>query len=304
MVRLVRKRGISAALLSAGFLGVLPILAKQAYAGGFSPLAVVTLRTGIAAALLLLVLLLFDRKAFSIYSIGLVGCILAGAINGVGSILYYTGLQRLDASLSQLLYSFYPLFMTVWLLIDRQRINPTTILRLLIAMPGVYLLLTTGQKNVDLVGAGLVLGSSLLYALHIVINQRILYDVPPQTVTLYTLLAMGVTVFAAYLIFEPSPESLLRVSRPVIWMGLLTFLSRIALFTGVKHLGSLQTSIVGIAEVLVSVIAAHFWLGEQLSSWQWVGAGFMIASLLLIIVDTKPAEKYHAGRWLAWLTPG
>ena len=181
-----RSKGIQAALASALFLGLAPIFGKQAMFLGFTPLAVVALRTGIAVLLLVGLMAIFQRPFFYIYPVGLVGCLLAGFFNGVGSILYYSGLNRLDASIGQLIYSFYPLFLALWLLLDRQPIHRVTLFRLTVALPGVYLLISSGQRPVDLVGALMMAGSAIFYALHLLINQRILYEVPAPTVTLYT----------------------------------------------------------------------------------------------------------------------
>ena len=121
--------GISAALASALFLGLTPIFGKQALIAGFSPLAVVTLRTGMATTLLIVVMAVFRRGFFYIYPVGLVGCVLAGFLNGLGSILYYTALNRLDASIAHLIYSFYPLFVALLQHMDSQPINRLTFFR-------------------------------------------------------------------------------------------------------------------------------------------------------------------------------
>ncbi len=131
--------------------------------------------------LLLGLMAIFQRPFFYIYPVGLVGCLLAGFINGMGSILFYTGLSRIDASIGQLIYSFYPLFLALWLLLDRQPIHLVTALRLALALPGVFLLVSSGEKPVDLWGALMMAGAAILYALHLLINQRILFEVPaPQ----------------------------------------------------------------------------------------------------------------------------
>ena len=136
-----RAKAIASALSSALFLGLTPIFGKQSILLGFTPLAVVAIRTTIAALLFFLFLIVFKKAFFYIYPLGLAGCMLAGFINGLGSILYYSGLSRIDAGIGQLLYSFYPLFMAFWLLVDRQSISKVTILRLLLSLPGVFLLL-------------------------------------------------------------------------------------------------------------------------------------------------------------------
>ncbi|MBE0696882.1 MAG: DMT family transporter, partial [Anaerolineaceae bacterium] len=184
-------KGVHAALASALFLGVVPIFGKLAMGLGFSPLAVISVRTTGAALFMLILMSVQMRSFFFIYPVGLIGCLLAGLMNGLGSILYYTALNRLDAGVGHMLYSFYPFFVALWLLLDRQPVTRITLLRLLISIPAVILLIFPGKTGIDPPGALMMLGSAVLYALHMIINQRILYEAPAPTVTLYTLLAMA-----------------------------------------------------------------------------------------------------------------
>lgn len=298
-----RRKGIYAAAASALFLGVLPVFGKQAIIFGFSPLAVVTLRTGIAAFLLVIIMAIFKRQFFYIFPVGLAGCLLAGLVNGLGSIAYYTSLTRLDASVGQLIYSFYPLFLALWLLLDRQTISKMTVFRLLISVPGIYLLLAKGTHQVDLLGAGLMLIGTIMYALHLLINQRVLFEVPAPTVTLYTLISMATTVFVAYLLFDRSFPPATAAWWPIITMGTITFLSRLSLFLGVKNLGGMQTALLGLGELLVTVIFANLWLGERLTVMQWAGAGLIAISVVMVGFDKlTPDKRYNAGI-LSWLNP-
>jgi len=135
------------------------------------------------------------------------------------------------------------------------------------------------------------------------INQRILYEAPAPTVTLYTLLAMAATVNAAFFLSNtrlPAPSMLWW---PILAMGLITFFSRLALFMGIKHLGGLQTALLGLAELFVTVALAHVWLGERLSGTQWLGAFFLSVSLIMVGIDKITPHKRSTTGWLAWLNP-
>ncbi|MGW8249197.1 MAG: EamA family transporter, partial [Anaerolineales bacterium] len=230
-----RALGIYAAISSAIFLGMTPIFGKQAILYGASPLAVVATRTLLAFVLLMLVMRLFYRQHLYIYPAGLLGCLLAGAINGIGSIFYYSSLGRIEAGVGQLLYSLYPLFLVLWLSLDHQLPGRLTIIRLILALCAVYLLVGIDNSSTDIIGVLEMLIASALYALHIPINQRVLYDMPAPTVTLYTLLAMSIVVTPAFLL---SPNAALPVYLPVwmpiIGLTLVTFFSRVTLFLGVK----------------------------------------------------------------------
>ncbi len=299
----LRDQGILSAVASAVFLGLSPIFGKQAILLGFSPLAVVAIRTSLALLLLSLFLILFKRNFFYIYPLGLAGCLVAGFINGVGSIFYYTSLARLDAGIGQLLYSLYPLFMVFWLLLDRQIVSRITIIRLLLILPGVYLLLDYSHNNIDYIGALFMIIAAMLYALHLLINQRVLYEVPAPTVTFYTLLSMSITVVLAFLLFNPSLPANDTYWWPLLVLALITFLSRVTLFFGVKHLGGIQTALLGLGEILVTVVVSQLYLGERFTSVQWIGALIILFNLVLVIFD-KPLLRNQTGKgFLHWLNP-
>ena len=149
----------------------------------------------------------------------------------------------------------------------------------------------------------MMLGASLLYALHLPINQRVLYDMPAQTVTFYTLLAMSGVVIPAYLLSGESIFASLQVAwGSVFALGLVTFFSRLALFLGVKHLGGMQAALLGLSELLVTLVFSHLWLAERLTVTQWSGVILLIVSLSLVAREKIPIQRLKT-RWLRWLRP-
>lgn len=299
-----RSTGINAAIFSALFLGLAPVFGKAAMGPGqFSPLAVVALRTSMAALLLVLIIAAFKRRILYIYPAGLLGCLLAGTVNGVGSIFYYVGLNRLNASIAQMLYALYPFFVALWLQLDKQAPSKLTGLRIIIASVSAFFLTRIHTGYLDWGGVASMIVAAALYALHLPINQRVLYDVPAPTVTVYTLLAMSLVVVPAYLIFDRSVPS-----GPAPWLAILgltavTFFSRLLLFLGVKHIGGMQTALLGLGELLVAILFSHLLLGERLTSWQWVGAAGLSVSLLLAWFESPPAKPVHPHGMLGWLQP-
>jgi drug/metabolite transporter (DMT)-like permease len=296
-------KGIEAALASAIFLGLAPVFGKQAITLGFSPLAVVAFRTSLAAGLLLIIVAIFRRPFLFIYPAGLLGCALAGILNGIGSLFYYFALERLSVSMGQLLYSLYPLFLVIWLVIDHQPPSRLTYLRIIFSLLGITLLTLTSSVKVDWIGVMLMLGASIMYAIHLPINQRVLYDIPAPTVTLYTLLAMSLVVVPAYLLFDRHLPAIGTPWMPIFALSLVTFFSRLMLFMGIKNLGGLQTALLGLSELFVSITISHFWLRESLNLIQWIGAALLGVSLLLIAFEKIQSEKSRARGLLSWLRP-
>jgi drug/metabolite transporter (DMT)-like permease len=295
--------GILAAAGSAFFLGLTPIFGKIALQFGFSPLFIVTFRSILATILVFLFLLIIDRSYLRIYSLGLFGCAIAGFINGIGSILFYSALSFLDASIGQLLYSFYPLMVAFWLLLDRQPITRLTILRLFISIMGAFLLISASTQKVSIQGAAMMIGAAALYGLHLIINQKVLYEAPTPTVTFYTLLSMSATVSLAYIVFDFNIPPVSPILWPVIMLGIITAVSRVTLFLGIKNLGGMQTALLGLGELLVTVLTAQIFLNEMLSPLQWVGAILLIVSLILVGFDKLPPQKRRIKGMLSWLSP-
>ena len=296
------KAGITAAFSSALFLGFAPVFGKLAITQGFSPFAVVALRTGFAAGILLLVIGVFYRQYLYIFPVGLAGCILAGSINGLGSLLYYLALERLNASVGQLLYSLYPFFVAIWLTLDHQPPSRLTFFRIGLAAIAVFFLTRMPDQSVDLTGVFLMIGASILYAMHLPINQRVLFEVPAPTVALYTLLSMSAVVIPAYLLFDRAWPAINTPWLPVLGLTFVTISSRIALFLGVKKIGGMQTALLGLAELLIAILFSNIWLGENLSPIQWLGALGLGLSLLLVMFD-PPQPPAYSGKtgWLSWI---
>jgi len=300
----VRTTGINAAFFSAIFLGLAPVFGKAALsADKFTPYAVVALRTGMAALLLLLLMVAFKRQFLYIYPAGLLGCAVAGIINGVGSIFYYIGLSRLNASVAQMLYSLYPFFVAIWLKLDHQPASKLTVFRIALACLSAILLTWAGAGTIDLLGVVFMLIAAAFYAVHIPINQRVLFDVPAPTVTLYTLISMSAVVIPTYFIFDRSLPPANAPWLPVFGLTAVTFFSRLTLFLGVKHIGGMQTALLGLGELLVAVFFSHIFLKETLTSFQWAGMAGLAISLLLVWFEKPASHSIHTHGLLSWLQP-
>jgi drug/metabolite transporter (DMT)-like permease len=280
--------GISITLLSCLLSGLAPILGKLAYQAGVDPITLVSLRTALAAGLLWLFYLLFWRRYIAINWHNLAGCVGMGVANGLGSLLYYGGLSRTDASLAHLLYSMYPFWVFIFLSAAGHTISSLSIVRLGLALVSVFLLTWQGGGLAEPLGVTLMIGAGALYGFHLVLGQWTLVDVDPRTVTLYGLTTMTVVVGIPYLLQGGTAEPVSTEGWTTILLVAIfpTALARLLVFAGIRRIGGAQTALLGIAEPLVAVVLAFALLGERFSPQQWIGAALFLVSVLLIQRDT------------------
>lgn len=261
-----------------------PIFGKLAINAEADPFSVAAIRTLIAVGLLWLVYGLFFRKYIFIYPAGLMGCIVIGVINGIGSLFYYGGLDLLDASLVQLINGMYLPLAVLISRIGGQKADRRTMFRVFLATIALMMITGFSTTGVNLSGVGFMLGSALMFAGTLILSQYVLYEMPAPTATLYILTTMGIIVSMVWLaVSEPMTAAVLTAALPPIFiLGVTTALSRLAMFAGVKFLGGMQTAVLAIAEIAVALILAFIILGESLTGLQWVGVALLFFSIMLI----------------------
>jgi drug/metabolite transporter (DMT)-like permease len=282
--------GVSAALLAAIFLGWAPIFGKLAYDTGMTALTVVAVRTLLAAGLLWAFFLVFWRDYILVTTRELAGCIAVGAVNGVGSLFYYTALSRIDASLVSLINTTYPLWVVVFLAASGQPLSRFTAISLLLAGSGVALISQAPGATTDTLGVMLMLVAAAAYGWHLVLGQWVVADTNPRSVALYVLTTMAVVVGLARLV-RPAPVEPITMAgwQAVASLGLATALSRLFMFLGLGRLGGIQTALLGLTELFVTLLVAFLLLSERLTPLQWLGGVLLISAGLVVRRDSRPA---------------
>jgi drug/metabolite transporter (DMT)-like permease len=193
----------------------------------------------------------------------------------------------------------YPFWVFIFLSAAGHPVSRLAVARLGLALLSVFLLTWKGTSLVDPLGVTLMLGAGALYGWHLVLGQWTLADVDSQTVTLYGLTTMAVVVGVVYLVqgSRSQPISLQGWTAILLLAIFPTALARLLVFAGLGRLGGVQTSLLGIAELLVAVAAAFAVLGESFTLQQWLGAAVFVVSVLLIARDTSLQIADEEGWW-------
>jgi drug/metabolite transporter (DMT)-like permease len=280
----IQWRGVVAALSTPIFLGLAPIFGKLAIQAGADPFTVSALRTLIAVGLMWGFYALFFPRYIYIYPAGLLGCIVIGSINGIGSLFYYSGLTLLSSSMVQLINGSYLAFAIILSRIGGQRASRRTLTRVGMAMMALLIITGFNAQLLNWTGIGLMLGNALMFAGTVVLSQYVLFEMPAPTAALYILTTMCVVVMIVWLAIAPPMTMgvLHNAALPIIALAVTTALSRLAMFAGVKFLGSVQTAVLGVTEIAVSLMLGALVLGDTLTQPQWAGVALLMVSILLI----------------------
>ncbi len=289
-------------LVSAAFFGAMPIFGKFAYEAGVSPAALLLVRFSLAAAVLAALLLVrpslrrtstvanpaaqADGPVPSPRRVVLIALGLGAIGYAAQAGLYFSALQRMDASLLALILYTYPVLVTVGaVLLRRDRMTSARGAALAAATCGTVLVLAgAGGASLHPVGAVLAFGAAIVYTTYILVSDTVVHRLPP--VVLATLVMAGaagtlganaVLTGGVDLGFDPAGWFWLACIAVVS-----TVLAMLAFFAGLRRTGPSTTAILSTFVPVVTAALAELTLGESLSQVQLVGAVLVLASVVVL----------------------
>jgi drug/metabolite transporter (DMT)-like permease len=250
---------------------------------------VLMLRMLIASTLLGLTLAFTARKSLRLPPAGIRAAVVAGAINAIGMILFFLSLNYLEASLGAMIITLSPPLVLTLLALRGERLTRRHLLRLGIALAGVYLLISpTGAVHWG--GALMALVATFFFAFQMAYTQWTLTSYPVRGVVFYVTVTMTAFVVAWWLFqgaawTAPTPLGWLQV---LILAVVSTYFARLGYYAAIGHIGSGQLALLGPLETMLSVVWAVLFLHERLAPWQLAGGVLILASALLAVQRFGP----------------
>lgn len=275
-------RGIALVALSTMAYGILPILAKVAYAAGVAILPLLAWRYVIAAVLIALLERGGQppplRTRLRLWAIG--------SVFVFNSIAYFRALEQIPASVTALVLYTYPVLVAfLAALVGVERLRWRALLAALGAFAGCAL--TAGGapqgEPLPLSGIAWALLAALVYASYIVLSSRFGAGVPARVLALHLAQAAAVLCVAFALAdgglsLPLDPRALLAVAG----MGVVsTVVAMTTFLAGMALIGPTRASVLSSLEVIVTLVLAFLFLGERLSPWQWAGAALILGAVAL-----------------------
>jgi drug/metabolite transporter (DMT)-like permease len=287
-----RRAGVVACLVSAAGFGALPIFGKEAFEAGVGPLGLLWARFGLAAVVFW-GLVTIVRPARPAARWLLAGLLMGFAGYAVEAALFFLALERIDASLTELLLYAYPAMVTVAAVArGRERLSGRLMGALLLASSGLVAVLAGGLAlGANLAGFALGLSAAAVYAGYVLVGERVVAAVPP--LLLAALVSTGAAAAFTLAGLAGAPLGLPGTGSAWAVVGLIAVVGTVvpvaALFAGIERVGAPTASILSTAEPVVTVALAMVFLGEALSPIEVLGALAVLGAVRLL--QASPARN-------------
>lgn len=299
-----RLLGIVLALTSAVAFGIMPMLARSAYAHGATPPLLLAIRFTVATVALFALAAL--RRGTSRRDPGRVGArmtlgpLLLGMLGYGGTALaFFSALTFVPAGMASLLFYTYPalvVFPEAWRSRQWPGIGQWTALTFAVGGSGLVVGAGALSGPVDPRGVALALAAAVAYAAYILTSSRTARAVPPLELAAWVSAgALAAALLALALTGTDLPAASGQVWGAGVTLGLVSTAFAIAAFLeGLVRIGPVASAVLAAGEPLTTVTLAAATMGERLGPPQVVGAALVLSSMVLASI---PKERWSMKRW-------
>ncbi|MEQ1774384.1 MAG: DMT family transporter [Burkholderiales bacterium] len=289
--------GVACAILGSIAFSGKTIIVKLAYQHGVDVLTLLALRMLFSLPFFLIMAWmagaahLSRRDWLGVAALGFIGYY-------VGSYLDFAGLQYISAGLGRLILYLYPTIVVLMsALFLKQPIRKRHLASLALSYSGIALVFNAeiqfgGDWNLILLGAGLVFASAIAYAIYLIAGSRYVLTLGSTRFTAYAATSASFFVIAHFMALRGPSQ--LAVSNDVyllvLIMAIFTTVTPLWLMAeGLKRIGANQVALVGCIGPLSTMVFGQIFLGEVITLIQLLGAGLVLAGVLIISVKPQAA---------------
>lgn len=290
-------RGIIFLIVAAAFFGIMPIWVKLAYTTGLTAFDVTFLRSGMAAAMLGIVIR-YRKIDFDLDKQQLGPLLLSSALGYTATILtLYLSYKYVSAGVATSLHYLFPvLVMLLAYFIYHEKLRFYKWMALLTSLAGIYLIADPGGHGFSWRGVGLAISSAVFFAIYVLsINHPQLKKMDSLVLAFYACLIASVT--SLVLLVAQGNWPLPLTLKGLYYTGLVSFfctaLALILFIKGVQNVGSANASILSTLEPVVSLVAGIIILHEPLTWYTSLGCTLIIAAVILIAYSDLSEDLKH-----------
>ena len=283
-------KGYLCAFISAFTYGLIPLfMIPIKKTESFSVGATLFYRFLIASGAILLFLCYQKQRLRISLREGLIMSIL-GLLYALSAEFLFLAYDYLSPGIASTIFFCYPIIVAlVLVLFYKEKITLPTVLSLLLVVAGVGVLSIKEGSTINYVGLGISLLGALVYALYILIVNKVRIEASGVKISFYSMLFSSLYFWVKTLILGESIAipSFSLVGDITLFAIITTSLSLVALVYAVRYIGSTPTAIMGAFEPIVAVLISVGLFGEALTSSLIIGGMVIIAGVLIDIIFRK-----------------
>ena len=282
--------GILLIAISAASFGTLAIFGRFLYADGLDIFTMLFLRFGVAALVMMVILLArkekFPRGRILLQLIGM------GALGYVGqSFSYLTAIKYASAGLVALLLYLYPMFVFVLsVIVLHEKATWVKIVAIIIALLGTAL--TVDPAGGQLLGILLAISAALIYSVYIIVGTNVMRHVSAVQSSVVIFASAG-AVYGILMVFNdvhlPSTSSGWINTVGIVLVA--TVIPVVAFLAGLERIGPTSAAMLSTLEPVVTVLLAAWIFGERLQSIALFGGGMILIAVLMLTLGEASEIK-------------
>ncbi|MGE8536716.1 DMT family transporter [Chryseobacterium sp. R2ACT005] len=286
----MKLRGYALGILSAVSYGLIPIFILPIKQVHFS-MDITLFYRFFFSALMVGGYLLYSRESFKINKKEALILAVLGTCYALSSDFLFLGYDYLTAGIASTVLFIYPVIVAlIMFFFYREKLSKLSVVSLLLAFVGVIVLCLKGNGlEINFAGLGIVMLSSLFYALYMVIVNKSNIKVSGFKLTFYSMLFtslffMTKAVMANESFAIPSTEILMSF---LIFAFLTTVISSLCLVFAIKDIGSTPVAILGALEPVVAVIISVLIFHEKFTSNLLIGITLILFGVTLNVIGSQ-----------------
>ena len=215
----------------------------------------------------------------------------------LASFLDFWGLQYISASLERLILYLNPTLVLLlgWLLYGR-KISHHQAVGMFISYAGVLLVFgheASLEGRLALLGAALVLGSAISYAVYLSYSGQLVQRLGSLRLAGWATSVACVLCIGQFLLLRPLSAA--QVAEPVLWLSLLnavmcTAVPVLLVMMAIERIGSALAAQIGMIGPMSTLLMGVLVLGEPFNGWIVVGTALVLGGVFWV---TRPAARVN-----------
>ena len=215
---------------------------------------------------------------------------LLGLLYAFSAEFLFLAYDYLSPGIASTIFFSYPIIVAlVLILFYKEKLTLPTLLSLLLVVAGVGVLSIKKEEALNYIGLGISLLGALVYALYILIVNKVRIESSGVKISFYSMLFSSLYFLVKSLLLRESItiSSWALAGDLILFAIITTSLSLVTLVYAVRYIGSTPTAIMGAFEPIVAVLISVGLFGEQLTPSLVIGGMVIITGVLIDILFRK-----------------